>query len=177
MQGGPLFPKGVGYNGSFEVLKTYLSRDYLWNSVRQMGGAYGCFIQFSHISGNIAFVSYRDPQVKKTYDAYNRIPAVVSEIDLLDQVLEQLIIGTYGTFDPHQSAAALGANARNEYLSGIDKELKQQRLTEITATTRDKLKAFGAYFEQMSEKCHRSIIGNWSKIEADKALFEAISEL
>ena len=177
VQGGPLFPKGVGYNGSFEVLKTYLSRDYLWNSVRQMGGAYGCFIQFSHISGNIAFVSYRDPQVKKTYDAYNRIPAVVSEIDLSDQVLEQLIIGTYGTFDPHQSAAALGANARNEYLSGIDKELKQQRLTEITATTREKLKAFGAYFEQMSEKCHRSIIGNRSKIEADKALFEAISEL
>ncbi len=177
VQGGVLFPKGVGYNGSFEVLKTYLSRDYLWNSVRQMGGAYGCFIQFSHISGNIAFVSYRDPQVRKTYEAYNRIPAVVSEIDLSDQVLDQLIIGTYGSFDPHQSAAALGASARNEYLSGIDKKLKQQRLTEITATTRHKLKDFGEYFEHMNKRCHRAIIGNRSKIEADKSLFDTISEL
>ena len=177
VQGGVLFPGGKGYDGSFEVLKTYLSRDYLWNSVRQMGGAYGCFIQFSHISGNIAFVSYRDPQVKKTYDAYSRIPEVVSKINLSKQVLEQLIIGTYGSFDPHQSAAARGASARNEYLSGIDKRLKQQRLTEITATTIDRLKRFGSYFDQMSGRCHRAIIGNRAKIEADKNLFDAISEL
>ncbi len=177
VQGGLLFPGGDGYNGSFEVLKTYLSRDYLWNNVRQMGGAYGCFIQFSHISGNIAFVSYRDPQVRKTYDAYNRIAEVVSDIKLSDQVLEQLIIGTYGSFDPHQSASALGASARNEYLSGIDKKLKQQRLTEITATTPDKLKGFGTYFEQMNKRCHRAIIGNRTKIEADQALFDTVSEL
>ena len=68
VQSGNLLPQGAGYNGHFEVLKTYLSRDYLWNSVRQMGGAYGCFIQFSHISGNFALISYRDPQVKKTYE-------------------------------------------------------------------------------------------------------------
>ncbi len=177
VQGGVLFPGGTGYNGSFEVLKTYLSRDYLWNSVRQMGGAYGCFIQFSHISGNIAFVSYRDPQVRKTYEAYNRIPAVVSEIDISSQVLDQLIIGTYGSFDPHQSAAALGASARNEYLSGIDKKRKKQRLIEITATTPEKLKDFAECFEQMNKNCHRAIIGNRSKIEADKALFDTISEL
>ena len=104
IQGGSLLPAGKGYNGSFEVLKTYLSRDYLWNSVRQMGGAYGCFIQFSHITGNIAFVSYRDPQIRKTYEAYNRIPEIISSATLSAQILEQIIIGTYGAFDPHQSA-------------------------------------------------------------------------
>ena len=66
VQGGNLLPQGNGYSGHFEVLKTYLSRDYLWNNVRQLGGAYGCFVQFSNITGNLAFVSYRDPQVKKT---------------------------------------------------------------------------------------------------------------
>ncbi|MEE4165825.1 MAG: insulinase family protein, partial [Desulfocapsaceae bacterium] len=177
VQGGLLFPGGSGYDGSFEVLKTYLSRDYLWNSVRQMGGAYGCFIQFSHISGNIAFVSYRDPQVKKTYEAYNKIPAVISQINLSAQVMEQLIIGTYGSFDPHQSAAARGVSARNEYLSGIDKKLKQRRLTEITETTLEQLKRFGTCFEQMNKNCHRAIIGNRAKIEADKDLFDTISEL
>jgi len=177
VQGGILFPGGEGYDGSFEVLKTYLSRDYLWNSVRQMGGAYGCFIQFSHISGNLAFVSYRDPQVRKTYEAYNRIPEVISTIELSDQVLEQLIIGTYGSFDPHQSAPALGASARNEFLSGIDKTLKQQRLVEIISTTGESLKRFGEYFEKMNRNCHRAIIGNRSKIENDSDLFDSISEL
>jgi len=177
VQGGVLFPSGNGYNGSFEVLKTYLSRDYLWNTVRQIGGAYGCFIQFSHLTGNIAFVSYRDPQVRKTYEAYNQLADIISTLDITDQILEQLIIGTYGAFDPLQSAAALGASARNEYLNGIDQEYKQKRMREITSTSAGELKQFSNFFMQMNKNSHRSIIGNRSKIEADGDLFDSIIEL
>ena len=174
-QGGALFPNGLGYNGHFEVLKTYLSRDYLWNTVRQMGGAYGCFMQFSHITGNLAIISYRDPQVKKTYEAYDRIPEIIASLELPNEVLEQIIIGTYGGFDPHQSPAAKGASARNEYLSGIDIAYKQQRLGEIVSTTIADLRAFSPAFAQM--KGYRAIIGNRTKIEEDKSLFDTLKEL
>ena len=174
-QGGNLLPGGVGYNGHFEVLKTYLSRDYLWNTVRQMGGAYGCFIQFSHITGNMALVSYRDPQVKKTYEAYAQIPEVVAALTLPAEVLEQIVIGTYGAFDPHQSPAAKGASARNEFLSGIDTAYKQQRLREIVATGIGDLRSFAPAFAQM--KGYRATIGNRTKIEADRDLFDTLTEL
>jgi Zn-dependent M16 (insulinase) family peptidase len=177
VQGGNLLKNAEGYNGHFEVLKTYLSRDYLWNTVRQMGGAYGCFIQFGQLSGNLAYVSYRDPQVKKTYDAYNGVPEVVAGLDLPKQVLEQLIIGTYGNFDPLQSAAAKGATARNDYLNGIDAEYKQQRLTEITATSVADLRSFAPAFAAMTANSHRAIIGNRSKIEGAGSLFDTILEL
>jgi presequence protease len=177
VQGGNLLKNADGYNGHFEVLKTYLSRDYLWNTVRQMGGAYGCFIQFGQLSGNLAYVSYRDPQVKKTYDAYNGVPEVVAALDLPNKVLEQLIIGTYGNFDPLQSAAAKGATARNDYLNGIDAAYKQQRLTEITATTLADLRSFAPAFAAMTANSHRAIIGNRSKIEGAGSLFDTIIEL
>jgi Zn-dependent M16 (insulinase) family peptidase len=177
VQGGNLLKNADGYNGHFEVLKTYLSRDYLWNTVRQMGGAYGCFIQFGQLSGNLAYVSYRDPQVKKTYDAYNGVPEVVAALDLPNMVLEQLIIGTYGNFDPLQSAAAKGATARNDYLNGIDAAYKQQRLTEITATTLADLRSFAPAFAAMTANSHRAIIGNRSKIEGAGSLFDTIIEL
>ncbi len=174
-QGGVLLPNGEGYNGHFEVMKTYLSRDYLWNTVRQMGGAYGCFIQFSHITGNLAIVSYRDPQVKKTYEAYNRIPEIITRLDLSKKVLEQLVIGTYGNFDPHQSSAAKAATARNEYLSGIDIDYKRRRLQEIVSTTVADMKTFASNFERM--KPFRAVIGNRAKIENDKDLFDKLTEL
>ncbi|NOR24001.1 MAG: peptidase M16, partial [Desulforhopalus sp.] len=177
VQGGNLLPNGMGYNGHFEVLKTYLSRDYLWNTVRQLGGAYGCFIQFGQISGNLAFVSYRDPQVKKTYDAYNGVPDIVAGLDLPKKVMEQLIIGTYGHFDPLRSAAAKGATARNDYLNGIDIEYKQQRLSEITATTPADLRSFAPAFADMIPRSYRTIIGNRNKIEADQSLFDTLTEL
>lgn len=177
VQGGNLLPDGAGYNGHFEVLKTYLSRDYLWNTVRQLGGAYGCFIQFGQISGNLAFVSYRDPQVKKTYDAYNRVPDIIARLNLPDKVMEQLIIGTYGNFDPLRSAASKGAIARNDYLNGIDVEYKQQRLAEITATTPADLRSFSPAFADMIPRSFRSIIGNRQKIETDRSLFDSLTEL
>ena len=177
VQGGNLLKNGFGYNGHFEVLKTYLARDYLWNSVRQMGGAYGCFIQFGQISGNLAFVSYRDPQVKKTYDAYNGIPDSVAALDIPNKIMEQLIIGTYGNFDPLQSSAAKGATARNDYLNGIDVDFKQQRLAEITATTPADLRSFAPAFADMIPRSYRSIIGNRNKIEADRSLFDTLTEL
>lgn len=174
VQGGNLLQNAEGYNGHFEVLKTYLSRDYLWNTVRQMGGAYGCFIQFGQLTGNLAYVSYRDPQVKKTYDAYNGVPEVVAGLTLPDKVLEQLIIGTYGNFDPLQSAAGKGAAARNDYLNGIDALYKQQRLVEITATTLADLRGFAPAFAAMTAKSHRAIIGNRGKIEAAGSLFDTM---
>ncbi|WP_457575600.1 insulinase family protein [Desulfomarina sp.] len=177
VQGGNLLKNGAGYNGHFEVLKTYLSRDYLWNSVRQMGGAYGCFIQFGQISGNLALVSYRDPNVRKTYEAYNRIPAVIESLELPTEVMEQLIIGTYGAFTPLQSSAAKGATARNDYLNGISPEYKRERLEEITTTTTEDMRVFAEPFGRMIPECHRSVIGNRMKIEADSDLFEKITEL
>lgn len=176
-QGGNLLKNGDGYNGHFEVLKTYLNRDYLWNSVRQMGGAYGCFLQFSQFTGNLALISYRDPQVRKTYSAYENIPTIIGNLDLHEKALEQLIIGTYGGFDPHQSQAAVGATARNEYFVGITPSYKQQRLREITATTIADLRMFAQPFAQLFQNSHRAIIGNRAKIEKDNDLFDTITEL
>ncbi len=177
VQGGNLLPEGVGYNGHFEVLKTYLSRDYLWNSVRQMGGAYGCFIQFSHISGNFAVISYRDPQVRKTYDSYQAMAGVIKNLELPQEVLQQLIIGTYGNFTPHQASAAIGASARNEYLNGITAEFKQQRIEEIISTSVEDMRSYADSFAEMQKNSNRMIIGNRAKIEADRDLFDQIGEL
>lgn len=177
VQGGTLLPEGEGYNGHFEVLKTYLSRDYLWNTVRQMGGAYGCFIQFSHISGNFATISYRDPQVRKTYDCYQAMAEVVRNLELPGEVLQQLIIGTYGNFTPHQASAARGASARNDYLNGITAEFKQQRIEEIIATSVADMRSYADAFAAMLANSNRMIIGNRAKIEADRDLFDQLGEL
>ncbi|MEJ2057596.1 MAG: peptidase M16, partial [Desulfofustis sp.] len=177
VQGGTLFDSPASYNGSFEVLKTYLSRDYLWNNVRQIGGAYGCFIQFSPITGNMTMISYRDPQVRKTFNTYDQVPLAVSRIELSKAALDQLVIGTYGNFDPHQSAAAKAVTARNEFLCNITAEQKQQRLKEISSTTVEDLRSFADRLEAMTRDCYRAIIGNRAKIEADGDLFEVISDL
>ena len=173
-----LFADTAQYNGSFEVLRTWLSRDYLWNTVRQMGGAYGCFIQFNHLTGNFGMVSYRDPQVRKTYEAYEALPAVINGLhELSAESLQQLVIGAYGTANPHQGPATKGASARNDYLTGITPAFRQQRIEEIMRTTARDLRSFAPLFQQLQANRYRATIGSREKIEQDQALFSQTMEL
>jgi Zn-dependent M16 (insulinase) family peptidase len=172
-----LFDDKDSYNGHFEVLKTWLSRDYLWNTVRQVGGAYGCFVQFNHITGNFGLVSYRDPQIGRTYEAYDGIAETLQNLELQRPVLDQLIIGTYGSFNPHQGPAAQGLTARNEYLSGITPAYKQQRIGEIIDTTVEKMQAFTLLFQNLNNNSFRATIGNCEKIREQADLFDSIIEL
>ncbi|MGE4559274.1 MAG: insulinase family protein [Desulfobulbus sp.] len=172
-----LFPEPGQYSGSFEVLRTWMSRDYLWNTVRQMGGAYGCFIQFNHLTGNFGMISYRDPQVRKTFDAYEALPAVIGGLELSPESMQQLVVGAYGTATPHQGPAAKGAAARNNYLTGVTTAFLQQRIEEIVRTGLADLRRYAPLFKRLQEERLRVSIGNRDKIEQDKALFGEVMEL
>ncbi|MDW7771434.1 MAG: insulinase family protein [Desulfobulbaceae bacterium] len=177
VQGCSLFSDPQEYSGHFEVLKTWISRDYLWNTVRQMGGAYGCFVQFNHLTGNFGIISYRDPQISKTFAAYDRLRDHIDRLDLSPHVMQQLIIGTYGNLDPHQAPAVKGAVARNEYLTGITREFKQKRIDEVLATSTEDLRGFASLFDRLVQESYRTTIGNCEKIKANAGLFSQITEL
>uniref|UniRef100_UPI004057B42C insulinase family protein n=1 Tax=Candidatus Electronema sp. TaxID=2698783 RepID=UPI004057B42C len=176
-QGCRLFDSFSQHSGAFEVLKTWLSRDYLWNTVRQQGGAYGCFVQFHPVSGNFAVISYRDPHVAKTYTAYEAIASAVRGLDLSRAKLDQLIIGAYGTLDPLRSPAAEGVKARDAYLTGITPEQRQQIVEQTIDAKAEELRGFAPLFEQLEATTFRATIGNGEKIKADSSLFDEVTEL
>ncbi|MDO5675187.1 MAG: insulinase family protein [bacterium] len=167
----------VQYGGDFEVLKTWLSRDYLWNTVRQMGGAYGCFIQFNHITGNFGLVSYRDPQVAKTYSAYADLSRVIAKLDLSAASLEQVILGAYSSVTPHQGPAAKGALGRDQYLSGVTVDFLQARIAAILSATNTGLRRYADLFASLGEQPLRVSIGSAEKIQKDADLFTRIDVL
>jgi len=178
VQGCRVFPSPLEqYRGGFEVLRTWLSRDYLWNTVRQLGGAYGCFIQFSQITGNLALISYRDPQIDKTFAAYQAIPDAVRKLDLSPKVRQQLVVGTYGSFDPHQGPAAQGATARNEYLTGIGPEFKKKRIREILSAETDELRDYADSLSCLAQGEYLASLGSGSQIRSHSSTFEEIIEL
>lgn len=172
-----LFTDTAEYSGDFEVLKTWISRDYLWNTVRQMGGAYGCFVQFNHITGNFGLVSYRDPQVEKTYSAYTDLPQVLAKLNLSPTVLEQVIIGAYSSVNPHQGPAARGALAREQYLSGVTTDFLQKRIESILSANTAGLRRYAELFASLAAHPVRVSVGNGDKIMRDASLFARIDAL
>ena len=78
--GAPLFAPGEYMDGSLYVVARYLSRGYLWDNVRVVGGAYGGGCALNPLSGAFAFSSYRDPNLQGTLDTYYKSAEVLAAL-------------------------------------------------------------------------------------------------
>ena len=76
--------KGLAYTGALRVLKVVMSYEYLWMQVRVKGGAYGCMCQFGK-TGESYFVSYRDPNLEKTIEVYEKAADFVESFEADDR--------------------------------------------------------------------------------------------
>ena len=177
VQVGDIYKSDIQYNGSFEVLKSYLGNEFLHEKVRAQGGAYGCFPILDSITGAFAFVSYRDPNVASTFQAFQDVANAVKNIAISNRSLEQLIIRTYGNFDPLQNPYMKGIMARNRFLTGSSIDYFYRKLTEIKSTTIADLHAHYDPMIDFTQNAKRGIIGNKEKIQNQKDLFDNIIQL
>src|SRR5699024_3999083 len=81
---------GHHYSGTLQVLRTILSYDYLWNSIRVQGGAYGAFFNAGR-DGNMYLGSYRDPNLVETLEAYDGTPEYLKNFSVDDREMRKYI--------------------------------------------------------------------------------------
>ena len=162
---------GYDYNGSLLVLKTILGYDYLWNRVRVKGGAYGCMSTIAR-TGNMAFVSYRDPNLTETLKAFNEAPDFIKSFDVSDREMTKYIIGTISNLDMPLTPASKGEKALGMYMRGITKEDRQRERDEVLATNVETIKEYNKLIEDVMNKDFICVVGDEKKIKADKDVFK-----
>ncbi len=163
-----LFDAGYTYNGEFEVLDTLLNRDYLWNSVRVQGGAYGCFTGFDRCAGNFHCVSYRDPNLEETLNVFENIGRYLSDLDLGDDDFEKLVIGTMGSIDTPRTVDQKGAIALSRYIKKITPDNVQHRRDQILSTKKATLRTYSELFRTFGDTGPVCVIGSEEKIKQDQ---------
>ncbi len=129
-----LHKHGYKFHGSALVISRFLRMGYLWDRIRVLGGAYGCFVQYSRVTGSFAFASYRDPQVEKSIEVYKNAPDFLGNLHLSERDLSCAIIGTIGDMDGYLLPDAMGATALWRDLTGDTKEIRQQIRDEVLST-------------------------------------------
>ncbi len=120
---GNLFEIGEVPDGSYDVVRSLVGYEYLWSEVRVKGGAYGAGMS-AGISGNVGFYSYRDPNPRRTLDAFCGVPDFIREFAESGSDITKYIIGAVGDSEPQRTPRMAGAGAAVRYLRGIsyDKE-------------------------------------------------------
>ncbi|MGL5346237.1 MAG: insulinase family protein [Peptostreptococcaceae bacterium] len=161
---------GYDYSGSLLVLQTILGYDYLWNKVRVQGGAYGGFANLVR-SGNIAFASYRDPNLRETLSVYDDAYEFVNSVQISQRDMTKYIIGTISNLDFPLTPFMKGEKAVNMYIRGISKEDRQKERNEVLSTNNEIINSYSKLVKDSMNANFIAVVGNDKKIKENKELF------
>lgn len=173
---GNFLKHGLPYTGALRILKGILGNDYLWNQVRVKGGAYGCMCSFGK-NGDAWFVSYRDPNLAKTIEAFEAAPGWVEQFADDERAMTQAVIGTISEMDTPMNPAAKGLRSLSIYLTNQTEEQLQRERDEVLDATAQDIRALAAYIRAFLEDDCLCVVGNEKKIEEEKEKFFTLEQL
>lgn len=165
---------GHSYNGAFFVLKTIMGMDYLWNRIRLQGGAYGAAFGIAR-SGELAFSSYRDPQLTKSLTAYDGAGQYIKHLDMTQRELEKYIIGAISAKDHPVSQAMTSYMADSMYLTGITTENRQRERDEILSVKLQDLRDCGEIVDEAMQQNNLCVVGNEELIKNNQEIFNNVT--
>ena len=168
--------KGLPYTGALKVLRVMMGYDYLWTQVRVKGGAYGCMCQFGK-SGESYFVSYRDPNLEKTIETYEKAADYIESYEADERTMTQYIIGAISEMDMPLTPSAQGNYSLAGYLTHYDFERVQAERDELLSTDADTIRGLAGYIRAFMEDECLCVVGNEEKIKEQENLFAKIEYL
>ncbi len=146
-----LYDLGYELDGSVSVIMKHLSREYIWQNVRVMGGAYGGNISFSNSSGIVSYLSWRDPNITKTLATFDSASDYLMNLQMSEEDVEKAIIGAMGDLDKYDLPDAKGRKAFMRHLLGYTDEMRQDYRNQVLDTTLADFQAFGEVLAKISD--------------------------
>ena len=168
--------RNLPYTGALSVLKVIMGYEYLWTNIRVKGGAYGCMCSFGK-NGDSYFVSYRDPNLKKTIDTYLQIADYLRTFLADETVMTKYIIGTLSEIDTPLTPSAVGSRSQAAFLSNVSFEDIQRERDQILNCNQEDIRKLADYMEAILEEEAICVVGCPQAIEENKELFLSTDHL
>ncbi|MBE9524996.1 MAG: peptidase M16, partial [Chloroflexi bacterium] len=157
---------GYKLSGTIAPITRYLGTTWLWKKIRVQGGAYGGFSSFDQQSGLFNYLSYRDPNLLQSLDNYDQTAQFLKLLDISDDELVKVIIGSIGELDAYRLPDAKGYISMTRHLLGLNDVFLQQYRNEVLATTQDDFKIFADVLEDARDAGRVVVLGSQDAMEA-----------
>jgi len=167
---------GYEYHGALRILKVILGYDYLWNQVRVKGGAYGCMNGCMR-NGDMYFVSYRDPNLSKTNEVYEGIPAYLEQFKADEHEMTKYIIGTISDMDTPMNPFAKGERSMTAYLQGMSFEALQNERDQVINATDEDIRNLKDLVASVLAEQNICVVGDDETLQKEAKLFKELKNL
>ncbi len=150
------------FSGKHPVMAKLIALGYLWHEIREVGGAYGTFLNFAR-NGRLVVSSYRDPQVERTAEVFEKIADYLQDHCWTEQeVLGGMISAVAEQINPKMPAVE-GVENETAYLTGYTLTQRQQTLLQMYDFTPEDVAAFVPVFRRLAQQMDFCSVGNGEK--------------
>lgn len=173
---------GLSLKGTFieerqhaaEILLSHiLKTEYLWETVRMKGGAYGASASANGMEGIFAFSSYRDPKIIETVEAYREGLKYFCKHKPSENTVEQAIIAVVGKDVRPLSPGEKSIIGFRRVLYGIHDSLRRDKRRWLLETSpRDIMEAARRLLEQFDNSVLVILAGRESIMAASEKMPE-----
>ena len=184
---GFLIPSEIGFaarcamlthedRGALKVASQFLTLDYLWNTIRVKGGAYGTNLSATD-SGPMEISSFRDPNAAGSLESFSKTAEALEEFLASDAELTQYIVSTIGSVDPLRTPRSVGPEADWMYFSGTRQEDLDREWTQILSCTRETLKDVAKAIRAACDDSVICVVGGQKSLDALKGKLDSVEAI
>ena len=144
--------------GLMRVVRSILSYEYLWNTVRVKSGAYGTgFV--ARRDGSLAFYSYRDPSPNRSLGFYRESSDYLRDIAQSGEDITKFIIGAIGEYDIVTTPRIIQTLALRDYMNGQNPEDEEKIINDMLAVRTEDLALAADIIDEVLKDASIAIVG------------------
>ena len=157
-------------------MRSLLSYEHLWTSVRVKGGAYGAgFIP--RRDGGCYFYSYRDPSPERSLLAFRESCDFLEKIADSGTDLTKFIIGAYGEYDVLTTPRSAALAEMNNIITGWSEDDEAELRKGLVETSAKELKEAAKIIREILESGTVCVAGARDIILSFKKPFDEILDI
>ena len=155
------------------VIASYVNDNYLYPIIRDKYGAYG--VMHGAFDTGVYIVSYRDPNVAESFNAYAQLPEMVKSLESVDQeTLDGYILSNYSGYALSQGELSGGYSAAVTVICGRNQKDVLDDMKALKAITPAKAAEYSKLYKKLVDNAMMSTSGAASIINGNAKLYKSI---
>ena len=164
---------GIEPDYAFDVIGSVISDQVLIPILRDQLGAYSVSCGTNGDIGLMIY-SYRDPNVKATFDLYDSIPEKLASMELTQDQINGYIMRQYSAIATPAGELMEAIYKLNAVLQGRPEDETLQKMRAYKSVTPETVKNAAAAYALLAEKGARGTAGPIGALQANSDLYDAI---
>ena len=161
------------YDAKFAVVSSIIDDKFMFPVLRYKYGAYGAG---SDVSANgIYLYTYRDPQIKNTFEVLSSTAQNVKSMELTEDELDGYITAVYSNLaEPESEASKIQRKINKILYEDFEENQNLRHMHQVKSVTVKDIEEFTKYLTSLNKKGLRVTVGGAEQIYANNELFDLI---